>query len=169
MSETFIATKVLPNVWIGDKKASESSKFFSNANIQSVLNMTPTIDNVFRQNDGIEYLRIPVYDSVGKRDVNKMYAYFPVICEFIFKNTVIEKKNILVHCAAGKQRSATAVAAYLVKYYRMTPYEAMQYLLKHKPNVFHYGDSVNFAKSLNKWYEKINRRTEKLSQTATTI
>jgi protein-tyrosine phosphatase len=153
-----MAVKILPNILLGDNRASSSPVFFKKAKINAVLNMTPNIPHTFCHSEDIEYLRIPVYDSVGKRDVNKMYQYFPMITEFIYKNSVMEDKNILVHCALGRQRSCAAIAAYLMRFYKMTPVQAMDFILKRKPDAFHWGESVNFARSLNKWYYKLNPR-----------
>ena len=147
-----LAVKVLPRIWIGGSESSKSTGFFKEAEIGAVLNMTPKEANHFCYKD-IEYLRIPVYDSTERRDVKVMYAYLPVICEFLYKNTVLDQKNVLVHCHMGQQRSATAVAAYLIKYYKMTPHGAMQHLLKYKSDVFAKGQIANFASSLNKWYK----------------
>lgn len=160
-----MAVKILPNIYLGDKRAASSDNFFDKANITSVLNMTPNIPNSFCSIETMEYLRIPVHDSHAKRDLNKMYQYFPVITEFMYKVSVIEKKNLLVHCALGRQRSCAAIAAYLIKFYRMTPIQAMNFILSRKIDSFHWGKSVNFAKSLNKWYYKVNPhdRTTKIS------
>lgn len=151
-----MAVKLLPNIYLGDNRASKSKTFFDQTKITGVLNMTPNIPNSFCDCDVIEYLRIPVYDSHGKRDVNKMYQYFPVITEYMYKVAVMEDRNVLVHCALGRQRSCAAVAAYLMKYYKMTPIAAMEFILQRKPDAFHWGESANFAKSLNRWYYKLN-------------
>lgn len=154
-------TQVLPNIWIGDESASTSVKFFKQANITAVLNMTHDLENVFHGE--AEYMRIPVYDSEQKRDVSHMYSYVPAMTEFIYKNAVLEKKNVLVHCLQGKQRSAAAVAVYMIKYYKMTPTQVIDFLLDKKKDVFHHGKSVNFSPVINKWYrkmEKIRKQTD---------
>lgn len=159
-----MAVKVLPHVYLGDARASLNDRFFNRAGIGAVLNMTANIPNTFKDKDSVEYLRIPVHDSAQKRDVGKMYQYLPVVTEYIYKTTVIEGKNILVHCALGRQRSCAAIAAYLIKFYKMTPIEAMDYIISKKPDSFHWGRSVNFAKSLNRWYYKLNPDEEVLEQ-----
>lgn len=154
-----MAVKILPNIYLGDGRASSSDSFFAKAGIRAVLNMTPNIPNTFCSDDRIEYLRIPVYDTHGKRDFNRMYQYLPVITEFMYKTSVLERKNLLVHCALGRQRSCAAIVAYLIKFYKMTPIEAMDFIISRKPDSFHWGKSANFAKSLNKWYYKLNPDT----------
>jgi len=161
-SRLAMAVKILPNIYLGDNRASQSKTFFEKAEVTGVLNMTPNISNAFSEFDNIEYLRIPVYDSHGKRDVNKMYQYFPIVTEFMYKVTVMENRNMLVHCALGRQRSCAAIAAYLIKFYNMTPVDAMEFILKRKPDAFHWGESANFAKSLNRWYYKLNPTERKV-------
>jgi len=151
-----MAVKILPNIYLGDHRAANNGSFFEKTNVTSVLNMTPNIPNAFCADENIEYLRIPVYDSHGKRDVNRMYQYFPVVTEFMYKTSVMENKGVLVHCALGRQRSCAAIAAYLIKFYKMTPMQAMDYIMNRKPDAFHWGKSANFAKSLNRWYYKLN-------------
>lgn len=154
-SRVAMAVKVLPNIWLGDGRAAQSEHFFEKAEITGVLNMTPSVPNKFCAEPTIEYMRIPVYDSYEKRDPVLMYSYLPAITEFIYKVAVIEKRNILVGCHLGRQRSCAAVAAYLMRFYKMTPFEAMEFIVKKKPDAFHYGASVNFAKSLNSWHRKL--------------
>ena len=159
-SHVAMAVKVLPNIWVGDGRAARSSSFFEKAEIKAVLNMTPSVPNAFVADESVEYLRIPVYDSYDKRDPALMYSYLPVVTEFIYKAVVIEKRNIFVGCHLGRQRSCAAVAAYLMRFYKMTPFEAMEFVLKKKPDAFHFGESVNFAKSLNKWYQKLTGKDD---------
>lgn len=155
-SRLAMAVKILPNIYLGDSRAAQSSTFFDRADISAVLNMTPNVPNTFCEKDLLQYARIPVYDSHGKRDVNLMYQYFPLVTEFMYKTAVIENKNLLVHCALGRQRSCAAIAAYLMKFYDMTPINAMEFILQRKPDAFHWGQSANFAKALNRWYYKLN-------------
>lgn len=155
-SQLAMAVKVLPNIYLGDNRASMNQKFFEKTEITGVLNMTPNMPNFFCQFENIEYFRISVHDSHAKRDINLMYQYFPAITEYMYKLAVIEQRNILVHCALGRQRSCAAIAAYLIKFYKMTPFESMEFIIQRKPDAFHWGKSANFAKALNHWYYKIN-------------
>ena len=150
-----IATLVLPSVWIGDENAAANKAFFVNHNVHAVLNCTPSLPNHFCSAGDVEYMRIPVHDTLARRDIKQLYDFFPVICEFIHKITVLQKQVILVNCRLARQRSAASVAAYLIKYHKLTPHEAMSYLLQRKPDVFCFGKSVNFAAALNRWYHKV--------------
>ena len=149
---SIMAVELLPKIFVGDSRAAGNSAFFKEAQITGVLNMTASIPNKFRCNDDIEYLRVPVYDCKLKRDVHQMREYFLLVTEFIHKITVLERRNILVHCALGRQRSCAAVAAYLIRYHNMSPMEAMRFIVSRKPDAFHWGKSANFGPALNAWY-----------------
>ena len=110
-----IAVKVLPQIWIGNFRAAESKVFMEKEDIKAVINVTPNVPNYFNFNPDVEYLRIPTHDSEKLRDFYQMYQYFPVSTEFIYKNALIEKKNILIHCSNGLQRAPTILAAYLMQ------------------------------------------------------
>lgn len=150
-----IATKVLPNIWIGTALVAEKESFFEKEKIKAVLNITPTVPNFFAYDTSIEYLRVPVYDTKNKRNQQLFLEYFPIITEFIYKNVVLEDKNLLIHCNSDTQRSCSAISAYLIKYYNMNPSEAVDFIKNKKKDAFH--KTINFAKSLNKWYLKLKK------------
>jgi protein-tyrosine phosphatase len=151
-----IATKVLPNIWIGNSLAAEKESFFEKEKIKAVINMTPTIPNFFAYDTSIEYIRIPVFDTKNKRNQEQMYEYFPIITEYIYKNVILEDKNLLIHCNSSQQRACVAVSSYLIKYYSMNPSDTVDLLVRKKKDAFNGDKTVNFAKALNKWYLKLN-------------
>jgi len=150
------AVEILPKIFVGNRHAAEDADFFSRHNVRAVLNVTATLPNTFRCDSQIEYLRIPVYDSEERRDVARMKQYLPVITEFIHKNVVIEKKVLLVHCVMGRQRSCAALVSYLIRFYDMSSLDAVEYVLARKPDAFHFGKTVNFARALNEYSETVD-------------
>jgi len=149
--------KIMNRLYLGNYQAAKDRAFFKDKNIKAVLNCSSDIPNHFAHNKDIEYMRIPVEDSLKAKDIELMYHYLPCIVEFIYKNIVIEKKNILVHCWAGRQRSAISVAAFLVAKRGLTPHEACKYILERRKEGFHYGLSLNFTNSLTKYYKDLKR------------
>ena len=149
--------KITNRLYLGNIQASKNANFFKLKKIKAVLNCTKDIPNTFRRDESIEYMRIPVDDSLKQKDFDLMYQFMPVIVEFIYKHVVIQKNNILVHCYAGKERSAIAVAAYLVAKYNMTPHDACKFVMDKRPEAFWFGKSVNFDQALNKYYKHIKK------------
>jgi protein-tyrosine phosphatase len=82
-----------------------------------------------------------------------MYEFMPAAVEFIHKHSNVQKGNILIHCYAGRQRSAICLAAFMVSKYKMTPAEACKMVLDKRPEAFHFGQSLNFDQTLNKYYK----------------
>ena len=145
--------KVLDRVYLGNFQAAKDKEFFKSKRIRAVLNCTRDIQNHFASNKDIEYMRIPVEDSLKQKDYDLMYQYMPCIVEFINKHVNIQKNNILVHCWAGRQRSAISVAAYLVSKHGMNVHDACHLVMDKRPEAFHFGKSLNFDQALNKFYK----------------
>lgn len=149
--------QIQKHLWVGNYRTAKDKDFFKNNNITAVLNCTKDLPNSFSDNKKIQYLRIPVDDSLKEIDYKKMYYYFPVIIEFLNKVINIEKQNVLVHCVMGRQRSIIAAAIFLVSQ-GMEPEAALKYILQKRPEAFHFGLSFNFKKSFikySKYLEKI--------------
>lgn len=156
-------TKILPKLYLGNYKAAKNAEFFKDKKIKAVLNCSKDLPNTFackKDKNGVEeveYMRIPIDDSLKEVDFEKCYKFMPVIIEFIHKHIVLQKNNILVHCYAGRQRSAISVAVYLVVKYNMTPADACKYIMDKRKEAFHFGLSLNFEDSLNKYYKNLQK------------
>lgn len=146
------ADEIVPGIWVGSAQAATDLEFLNRANISAVLNMTKDVDNRFSGYSGreIEYMRIPVNDSNQKIDIDKMSQFLPHSASFIYKNRDIEGKNVLVHCAAGVQRSATAVVHYLHLYHNVPLTEAIEKVIRQRPKAFFHGAQINFRDSLQR-------------------
>lgn len=150
--------KIMNRLYLGNFQAAKDKDFFKKKNIRAVLNCSKDIPNHFASNKNIEYMRIPVDDSLKQKDYDLMFDFMPVIVAFIHKHIVVQKGNILVHCYAGRQRSAISVAVYLVDKYGLDPKEACKVVLDKRPEAFHFGKSLNFDQTLNKYYRTYNKK-----------
>lgn len=147
--------KIMNRIYLGNYQAAKDKQFFKDKNIKAVLNCTQDIPNHFANNRNIEYMRIPVEDSLKERDFELMYKFLPAAVEFIHKHADIQKENVFIHCYAGRQRSISCLAGYLISKHKMTPHEACLFALKKRPEAFHFGASLNFSKSLRKYYKDL--------------
>jgi dual specificity phosphatase 12 len=154
-----IGNEIIPRLYIGNMNTAQNKMFFIKNNIGAVLNLTPDVPNFFAcPKERVEYMRISLNDSLQDKDIQKMYQYFPCILNFIHKNLVLEGKSVLVHCHAGVQRSATAVAAYIMKIHKMDLPETIQYITTKRPVTFNQGKSINFKKSLLWFYTDLKQQ-----------
>ncbi len=140
-------SKIIPNLYIGNIVASQDFSFIKKNNIKVIINCSNTIPNQFVLNSDIEYYRLPVDDSLEEYDIDLMAKLLPQYVEIINKS-LTENKPVLVHCYAGRQRSAALIAAYLMYKYNYTIDEAYKLIISKRPQAFHYGKGFNFNKSL---------------------
>ena len=95
-------------------------------------------------------IRLAVNDDLKPESIQKMTSALPMVVPYIDKY-----KRVLVHCAAGQQRSATVVAGYLMYKYNYTVDQAIQYVKSKKPDAFLGG--VHFENSLKDYYGYLHK------------
>lgn len=170
-------------IWLGNMKAALDPKFIKENNISVIINASVDIPFIFDVLDPAEYgiskletYRIPVYDSLLEHDIYIMEQYLHKVLPFLLKKLLKEKKNILIHCAAGRQRSGCVVAAllYVLIDNNLMKLENEQigggieepkvidknklmkriikYIIKRRPQAFSYGLRVNFKSSLERFF-----------------
>ena len=93
-----------------------------------------------------------------------MEEYFRIVLPFLLQKYTVEKKRILIHCFAGKQRSAIVVAAFLKvlsdknlinlpENVNQQQFESIRnFMLSKRPQVFTYGYRVNFQKTFERYF-----------------
>lgn len=139
------ATEILPNLWLGSILAAKNKSFFDQNDIHIVINCSTDIP--FYSNYTVN-VRVPVNDNLKTEEVNKLEKYLPITTDFMNKN-LLNGKNILVHCYAGKQRSAAVVAAYLVKFANMSLTDSVQSIQTKRAVAFK--PAINFQKALQRF------------------
>lgn len=170
--KTNFVDEIIPRLWLGDYKSALDIDFLLNNKINLIINCTPntkffyeTVDlnlsnsSIANKLKRIETYRIPVNDSLLEADFIRMEKYFKIVIPLLLRKYTIEKKNILVHCYAGKQRSAIVVAALLkvlsdnnyisvlppVKQLDLSKYNLSKYnLCKYTRNIQQYQNICNY-------------------------
>ena len=143
------AHEIVPYLYLGDINASKSRRFFDEKRIKALINCSKDIPVTY---SNVQHMRVPVNDTLKTADTECMIKYLPTAVAFVFKSVFIDKKPILVHCYAGMQRSACVVVCFLMKYYNMTPLDAINYVLSKRPVAFHNGNNVNFEEAMQWFY-----------------
>ena len=162
-------------LWLGNYKSALDPVFIKENDITVIINCSADLPYIYDILDStqhglekLETFRIPVYDSLLEQDIYIMEEYLHTVLPFILKRLLKDKKNILVHCHAGAQRSAVVVAAVLyilvdngiMEFDNVTKTKdksklmkrLIEYLLEKRPRVFSYGFRVNFKKSLESFF-----------------
>lgn len=91
-------------------------------------------------------MRLAVDDNKTSKAICLMMDALPQVVQRIHLE-ITQKKNVLVHCLAGRQRSASVVAAYLIAHYNMTVAQAIQFVRSKKKDAFFGG--ANFEDALH--------------------
>jgi protein-tyrosine phosphatase len=105
-------------------------------NITHIVNVTDILPNTFEhfRNDANQlqftYHKIPIPDS----PLITITDYFPAAFEFIH-TALSTGKHVLVHCFAGKSRSASVVIGYLIKHCNMRFEEAYTHVKHIRPSI----------------------------------
>ncbi len=105
-------------------------------------------------NNAKECIRIPINDDPAYSDsLLELIQNTDVLCKI--NNYVKNNKYVLVHCRAGIQRSCALIAIYLIKYYKMKPDAAIEYVKYRRPVAFL--GSVNLESAINGFYNSLNQ------------
>ena len=124
------ANEILTNLWLGDIKDSKHIEFINNIDV--IINCTKNLPFI---NKSKKCLRINVEDNLKKIEIINLYKYLDSITKVI-DNYLRNNLKIFVHCYAGKQRSATVICAYLIKYLKLPLKDAKQLIISKRKHVF---------------------------------
>ena len=143
---------IIPRLWLGDYQASQDVMFSKTNNITVVFNCTK--DLPFQTEVATKMYRVPVHDNLEPVEIRNMslWSY-----EAVYKvmNEYKAGHHILIHCAAGMQRSAALMAMFLIAYYRTHFMDAALYIKKRRPIAFY--PNANFGSAIKEFDESYHR------------
>lgn len=134
--------EIIPGIFLGNKEAAHDISFLKRNRIHLIVNCTKDIpfQDTFAT---IENYRVPIDDKLDIEDSKTLLFLIPMILQKILA-AHYNRSNVLVHCFAGMQRSATVIACLLMFMHRMSKDEAIQYIQSIRP--------IAFTPSANFWY-----------------
>lgn len=142
MSAEAHAHEIVPNLWLGDFHASQDETFLRVNHIDVVFNCTK--DLPFSGVAPILY-RVPLDDNLEEVEINNAGLWSNEIA-FQITKYYKEGKHILVHCMAGRQRSAMSVALFLILTKGHTTDGAIQFIRSKRSIAFF--PKPNFLRSI---------------------
>lgn len=115
------------DIYLSGETGANDPEKIKELGITHILNISVGIPNYYEDNEKIKYKRIPIEDNVG---VN-LKEYFPTVFSFI-TNALESGGRVLVHCFAGKSRSASFVIAYLMHIHKMSYMDVFKHVQSHR-------------------------------------
>ena len=151
--QTQPAHEIIPRVWLGNRRAAHDVDWLTANNINMVMNCSKDIPFASDTKEKRRLLyRIAVDDSLKDEDIN----FFTQSSEEVAYTLVREYnagRRILIHCMAGMQRSACAMALFLMTLNRWTAQQAINYIQSIRAIAFTPG--VNFMPTLQYYEQKL--------------
>lgn len=141
---------ILDQLYLGNLVSSHDEQFLKEHNIGAILNCTvkeefhPYFLNKSK-------FRIDVEDSRTPENVAKFGSKLYDAVSFI-EDEINNGHIVYVHCYWGLMRSATVVAAYLIKRYQYTPSEAIAFVKQKRPQSL--SSLYNYNDLLEDFYQK---------------
>jgi len=114
-------------IYLGSDSGANNFAKLTELGITHILNVSDTLPNYYEGTTNITYMRVPITDCGTVILCN----YFPAVFKFI-NNALDTGGRILVHCFAGKSRSASFVIAYFMQYQNMNYMDAFKHVQTHR-------------------------------------
>ena len=143
------ADEIIPRLWIGNWYVAQNAAWLKARGIDTVFNCTkqvpfhPSIPNQYR---------VPVDDNLQPAEIKNMEAWAPEIAYKLHREYMAGRR-ILVHCHAGMQRSATAVAFFLMVL-TGRPLIQVMYMIQSRRSIT-FRPTPNFAPALRAFEERV--------------
>mgnify|MGYP001165271342 CR=1 FL=1 len=146
----FTANEIITNLWLGDIRDSRNTEFINSIDV--IINCTK---NLPFQNDKKKCIRVSVEDNLEKDEIVALYKYLDPITKFIHVQLLNDKK-VFVHCYAGKQRSASVICGYLMKFLDLSYTQSTQLIKTKRYHIF--TPLPNFDAALKIWEKNKNKQ-----------
>lgn len=151
------ADLIVPNLWLGNRNAANDENFLRQQNIEIVFNCTK--DLPFHSSIRKRY-RVPVDDNLEQDEIRNMELWAFEI-QYKLMKEYKTGKPILVHCAAGMQRSAAVVAMFLISTQGMKWEDAIQFVRQRRPIAFF--PTANFLTAIQGYERAFNQMLQQLN------
>ncbi len=148
IDDTFEANQIIPNLWLGAIQSSCNREALQERNIEIIISAFLGATAMYPFD--FDYERAKLRDVADENIIQEFDELLPVI------HTNLQKhKGVLCHCHAGKSRSASIVAAYLIKYEGMTTEGALEFIKRKRTQI---DPNAGYVEQLKQFEAKV--RTE---------
>jgi len=121
LDNTFEATQIIDNLWLGAISSSCNREKLHEHNIETIICaiMGATAPYPF----DFDYERASLADTEDEDIISSFTKLLPII-----HSSLLEGRGVLVNCKRGVSRSCSIVCAYLIYYKNMTTDEALDFI-----------------------------------------
>ena len=147
-----LANEIIPRLWLGNRNAALDPTWLTNHGITTVFNATKDIP--FADGTPTIKYRVPVDDNLEEDEIINMAKWSPEIIYNVLKEYQ-GGSHILIHCAAGIQRSAAITAMSLIALKGMDADQAITYIKSRRAIAFY--PAANFYKSIKIFEQYYNQ------------
>jgi len=145
-------SKIDSHIYLSSYKMANDKKILNKYKIKNILTIMPECNDCDKMNKykGINYLQISKEDNQNenlKEEFDKCFKFI--------NNAIDNEENILIHCRAGKSRSPTIIAAYLIKKYGLSRDDALNYMKKNRKII---SPNPGFMKQLKEFEAEVKNK-----------
>jgi len=139
---TEIPDQISEHLYLGDRYAAYNKSWLLANNVTHIVNMAAVTCQCYFP--GVfKYLSISILDTVSQ-DISQFFS----ACTKYINKAIASGGRVLVHCEAGRSRSATIVLQYMVTEYDMTLKAAYKRVKRARPIVM---PNITFFSQLRKF------------------
>lgn len=142
------AHEILPGIWLGDAISASDDEWITRNQISVIFNCTKDIPFSATARCITQRYRLPVDDNLQASEIDNMSAW---AAEAVLKayNSWRAGNRVLIHCYAGRQRSAAIVTMLVILLLGKPMEEAMAFVRQKRPVAFF--PAANFARAIQKF------------------
>lgn len=128
IDDSFEANQIIENLWLGAISSAYNREALHEYNIDIII--TAFLGSTAEYPYDFKYERAKLRDVDDENILDDINHLLPII----HKN-LMEKKGVLCACQKGRSRSASIVAAYLIRYHGMTTDTAIEFIKSKRTQV----------------------------------
>lgn len=150
IDDTFEATQIEDNLWLGAISSACNREALHQHNIETIISafLGSTPDYPYDFN----YERAKLRDVEDEDILSDFERLLPII-----RKELGNGKGVLCHCYRGRSRSASIVAAYLIRYHNMTTDDALSYIKSKRAQV---DPNPGYITQLRIFEDKVKKENE---------
>lgn len=145
INDTFEATQIIDNLWLGSLESSCNRDALQEKNIETVISAVLGASAMYPFD--FRYERAKLKDVEDENILDEFDKLLPII-----RKELVNNRGVLCHCHAGRSRSASIVAAYLIKYNGMSTDEALNYIKARRTQV---DPNAGYIQQLRQFEDKV--------------